>query len=116
MSLPASPKTTTGVMEVAGQVRSIQLQSSVSIKRRKVDSGEPVLLPKPSISNDPLPNYCCLSGPDSLKNSVSPTTIFEFPESLCLKNQSLTNSSSISSDLEVKKLEMQHFFCCVQFY
>lgn len=114
MSLPASPKTT-GVMEVAGQVRSIQLEASVSLKRRKVDSGELMLLSKSSISNDPLPDQCCLSGPDSPKNSVSPTTIFEFPEqipltALCLKNQPLTNSSSTLADLEVGKLEMQHCF------
>ncbi|XP_074330924.1 uncharacterized protein LOC141668120 isoform X1 [Apium graveolens] len=92
-------------MEVAGQVRSIQLESSVSMKRRKVDSVEPILLPKSSISNGPLPNQCCLSCPDSSKNSVSPTTTFEFPDqipltSLCSKNQSTTNSSSTLSDVK----------------
>lgn len=95
------------VMEVVGQVRAMKLETSVTNKRRRVDSGDPILVPKSSHPNDPLPNQCCP------KNSVSPTTTFEFPHqipatSLCLKIQSVT-SSSRSSDLKVKTRNAVHF-------
>ncbi|KAL1831595.1 hypothetical protein ACET3Z_001246 [Daucus carota] len=88
-------------MQVAGQVRAIAAEASVTNKRRRLHSAQP----NSSTVHHPLPNHCCCSSVSvSPKNSVSPTTPFEFPDqvpqtSLCLHNQSIT-TISISSDLK----------------
>ena len=90
-------------MQVAGQARAIAAEASVTNKRRRLHSAQP----NSSTVHHPLPNHCCCSSVSvSPKNSVSPTTPFEFPNqvpqtSLCFNNQSIT-TISVLSDLKVR--------------